>query len=182
MTTPGPQGTAAQKKRDPSPPTAHRTDPLELVVQSLPPLHGKRLFPPPQCRSIQRSPILTARGPRGWRTSRTKSCPLVTAMWRVSFGPSPGTTWCGASRAIGSVLTRAQTSFPGSAPRANGLDPCAYLIDLFEALPAADTVEALESGPSWNICEVLRATPNFTPDPPGDPDRRGTSTRRALPR
>lgn len=44
-----------------------------------------------------------------------------------------------------------------STARANGLDPSAYLIHLFEKLPAADTVEALEALLPWNVRDVLRA-------------------------
>ena len=34
--------------------------------------------------------------------------------------------------------------------RANGLEPCAYLNFLFEYLPAAETVDALEALLPWN--------------------------------
>lgn len=43
-----------------------------------------------------------------------------------------------------------------STARANGLDPSAYLIHLFEQLPTADTVEALEALLPWNVRDVLR--------------------------
>ena len=43
-----------------------------------------------------------------------------------------------------------------STARANGLDPSAYLTHLFERLPAADTLEALEALLPWNVREVLR--------------------------
>ena len=43
-----------------------------------------------------------------------------------------------------------------SSCRANGLDACAYLTHLFERLPAADTIEALEALLPWNVREVLR--------------------------
>ena len=39
---------------------------------------------------------------------------------------------------------------------ANGLDASAYLTHLFERLPAADTIEALEALLPWNVREVLR--------------------------
>lgn len=34
--------------------------------------------------------------------------------------------------------------------RANGIEPCAYLNFLFENLPAAETVDALEALLPWN--------------------------------
>ena len=40
--------------------------------------------------------------------------------------------------------------------RANGLEPSAYLTHLFEQLPAAETVEALEALLPWNVRDVLR--------------------------
>lgn len=43
-----------------------------------------------------------------------------------------------------------------SSARANGLDPSAYLTHLFEQLPAAETVEALEALLPWNVRDVLR--------------------------
>ena len=43
-----------------------------------------------------------------------------------------------------------------STARANGLDASAYLTHLFERLPAADTLEALEALLPWNVREVLR--------------------------
>jgi hypothetical protein len=42
--------------------------------------------------------------------------------------------------------------------RANGLEPCAYLNFLFENLPAAQTVEALEALLPWNARSALPAT------------------------
>jgi transposase len=42
--------------------------------------------------------------------------------------------------------------------RANGLEPCAYLNFLFENLPAADTVEALEALLPWNARSSLPTT------------------------
>ena len=44
-----------------------------------------------------------------------------------------------------------------STARANGLDPSEYLTYLFEQLPAADTVEAIEALLPWNVRDVLRA-------------------------
>ncbi len=44
-----------------------------------------------------------------------------------------------------------------STARANGLDPSAYLTYLFEQLPAADTVEALEALLPWNARGALPA-------------------------
>jgi transposase len=41
--------------------------------------------------------------------------------------------------------------------RANGLEPAAYLNHLFEQLPAADTVEALEALLPWNVRGALSA-------------------------
>ncbi len=49
-----------------------------------------------------------------------------------------------------------------STARANGLDPSAYLTHLFEHLPAADTVEALEALLPWNLRDVLRTTRRAT--------------------
>ena len=43
-----------------------------------------------------------------------------------------------------------------STARANGLDASAYLTYLFERLPAADTLEALEVLLPWNVRDVLR--------------------------
>lgn len=42
--------------------------------------------------------------------------------------------------------------------RANGLEPSAYLNFLFENLPAAETVEALEALLPWNVRSSLPAT------------------------
>ena len=44
-----------------------------------------------------------------------------------------------------------------STARANGLEPSAYLTYLFEQLPAADTVEALEALLPWNLRSTLPA-------------------------
>ena len=45
-----------------------------------------------------------------------------------------------------------------STARANGLDPSVYLTYLFERLPAADTLEALEALLPWNVRDVQRTT------------------------
>lgn len=45
-----------------------------------------------------------------------------------------------------------------STARANGLEPNAYLNYLFEHLPAADTVEALEALLPWNVRAALQAS------------------------
>jgi hypothetical protein len=42
-----------------------------------------------------------------------------------------------------------------SSARANGIEPYAYLNYVFENLPAADTVEALEALLPWNVRTVL---------------------------
>ncbi|MGA7537716.1 MAG: transposase domain-containing protein, partial [Steroidobacteraceae bacterium] len=44
-----------------------------------------------------------------------------------------------------------------STARANGLEPFAYLSYLFEKLPAADTVEALEALLPWNVRAAVPA-------------------------
>ena len=42
--------------------------------------------------------------------------------------------------------------------RANGLEPFRYLSHLFEHLPSAATVEAVEALPPWNVNSVLGAS------------------------
>jgi len=41
--------------------------------------------------------------------------------------------------------------------RANGLEPFEYLCEIFEQLPAATTVEAIEALLPWNLTPVLDA-------------------------
>jgi transposase len=42
-----------------------------------------------------------------------------------------------------------------SSARANGIEPYAYLNHIFENLPAANTVEALEALLPWNVRAAL---------------------------
>jgi transposase len=39
--------------------------------------------------------------------------------------------------------------------RANGVEPCEYLSEVFEQLPIATTVEAIEALLPWNLKPVL---------------------------
>jgi hypothetical protein len=48
----------------------------------------------------------------------------------------------------------------GSFARANGLDPFEYLSEVFEQLPLATTVEAIEALLPWNLKPVLDARCN----------------------
>jgi hypothetical protein len=58
------------------------------------------------------------------------------------------------------LLTRQVSEFADRFPQDlwnNGREPSAYLNHLFEQLPAADTVEALEALLPWNVRGALSA-------------------------
>jgi transposase len=63
--------------------------------------------------------------------------------------------WLFANNPLGARASANLFSLVSSA-RANGLEPYAYLNYVFENLPAADTVEALEALLPWNVKPVLR--------------------------
>jgi hypothetical protein len=62
--------------------------------------------------------------------------------------------WLFANNPLGARASANLFSLVGSA-RANGLEPYAYLNHIFENLPAANTVEALEALLPWNARAVL---------------------------
>ena len=63
--------------------------------------------------------------------------------------------WLFANNPLGARASANLFSLVSSA-RANGLEPYAYLNYVFESLPAADTVEALEALLPWNVRPVLK--------------------------
>ncbi len=65
--------------------------------------------------------------------------------------------WLFANNPLGARASANLYSLVATA-RANGLEPCAYLNFLFENLPAAETVEALEALLPWNV----RGSPPIT--------------------
>jgi transposase len=65
--------------------------------------------------------------------------------------------WLFANNPLGARASANLYSLVASA-RANGIEPCAYLNFLFENLPAAETVEALEALLPWNARSSLPAT------------------------
>jgi hypothetical protein len=65
-------------------------------------------------------------------------------------------TWLFANNPFGARASANLFSIVATA-RANGLEPSAYLTHLFEQLPAADAVEALEALLPWNSRGALRA-------------------------
>jgi transposase len=65
--------------------------------------------------------------------------------------------WLFANNPLGATASANLYSLVATA-RANGLEPCAYLNFLFENLPAAETVEALEALLPWNARSSLPAT------------------------
>ncbi len=50
--------------------------------------------------------------------------------------------------------------------RANGVEPVEYLSEVFEQLPSATTVEAIEALLPWNLGPVLHARRNRPADAP----------------
>jgi transposase len=64
--------------------------------------------------------------------------------------------WLFANNPLGARASANLFSLVSSA-RANGLEPYTYLNYVFENLPAADTVEALEALLPWNVKSVLQA-------------------------
>ena len=62
--------------------------------------------------------------------------------------------WLFANNPLGARASANLFSLVSSA-RANGLEPYAYLNYVFENLPAANTVEALEALLPWNLRAVL---------------------------
>ena len=66
--------------------------------------------------------------------------------------------WLFANNPLGAAASANLYSLVATA-RANGLEPVAYLNFLFEKLPAAETVEALEALLPWNARSSLPATP-----------------------
>jgi hypothetical protein len=85
----------------------------------------------------------TVRYPYTTMPSRTKSGHFRRV---AAFGSSPTTLW---------APVRAYLFTPVSSARANGLEPYTYLNYVFEHLPAADTVEALEALLPWNTRATL---------------------------
>ncbi len=65
--------------------------------------------------------------------------------------------WLFANNPLGATASAHLYSLVATA-RANGLEPCAYLNYLFESLPAAETVEALEALLPWNAPRSLPTT------------------------
>ena len=63
--------------------------------------------------------------------------------------------WLFANNPLGARASANLFSLVSSA-RANGLEPYAFLNYVFENLPAADTVEALEALLPWNVRPVLK--------------------------
>jgi len=64
--------------------------------------------------------------------------------------------WLFANNPLGARASANLFSLAGSA-RANGLEPYAYLQYVFENLPLADTLEALEALLPWNVKSLLKA-------------------------
>ena len=65
--------------------------------------------------------------------------------------------WLFANNPLGATASANLYSLVATA-RANGLDPSAYLNFLFESLPAAENIEALEALLPWNARSSLPAT------------------------
>jgi transposase len=64
--------------------------------------------------------------------------------------------WLFANNPLGAAASANLFSLVSTA-RANGVEPYAYLNHLFEQLPAADTVEALEALLPWNAKGLLKS-------------------------